>query len=243
MAGALQDDSLLVQAYRRELATREIPAGARTASVLAFLINSGFALLDFFSFPEHFEFFLAMRVGLSAVFVATYLAAERYPRASTWSICISLGIVMLTMIFTTGGASSPYFGGLMLLFIAMGVVLPLTGLEAGVLSGLMLLPYLAAPWLETGPVDWATARIYSIFLVSAAVESVASSTYLDRMRFKDFKQRIALKDARDHLEELDRALRHALDVSDDVLEIDRDDFPLPILGKRLGGCLGQPGRN
>lgn len=37
----------------------------------------------------------------------------------------------------------------------------------------------------------------------------------------------------DELEELDRALRHALDVSDDVLEIDRDDFPLPILGKRL----------
>jgi len=205
MAGALQDDSKLFAAYRRELQTREIPAGARTASVLAFLINSGFMLLDFISFPEHFGFFLSMRLGLSAIFVATYFTATKYPRASTWSICISLGIVMLTMIFETGGSTSPYFGGLMLLFIAMGVVLPLSGLEAAVLSGVMLVPYLVSPWLETGPVDWATCRIYSIFLLSAAAESVGSSTYLDRMRFKDFKQRIELKDARDHLEELDRA--------------------------------------
>jgi signal transduction histidine kinase len=205
MAGVPQDDAMLFAAYRRELETREIPAGARTASVLAFLINSGFMLLDYVSFPEHFEFFLAMRLGLSAVFVATYFAAAKYPRASTWSICISLGIVMLTMIFTTGGSTSPYFGGLMLLFLAMGVVLPLSGIEAAVLSGVMLLPYLVSPWLETGPVDWATCRIYSIFLISAAAESVGSSTYLDRMRFKDFIQRIELKDARDHLEELDRA--------------------------------------
>lgn len=34
--------------------------------------------------------------------------------------------------------------------------------------------------------------------------------------------------------ELDAALRHALARSDDVLEIGRDDFPLPTLGARLG---------
>lgn len=35
------------------------------------------------------------------------------------------------------------------------------------------------------------------------------------------------------LEEIDLALRAALEKSDDVLEIDRDDFPLPALSKRL----------
>jgi hypothetical protein len=37
----------------------------------------------------------------------------------------------------------------------------------------------------------------------------------------------------DELEELDAALRHALAKSDDVLEITREDFPLPRLQDRL----------
>jgi len=36
-------------------------------------------------------------------------------------------------------------------------------------------------------------------------------------------------------EEIDAALRTALEKSDDVLEIGRDDFPLPMLAKRLAG--------
>jgi len=35
------------------------------------------------------------------------------------------------------------------------------------------------------------------------------------------------------LAELDQALRHALAVSEDVLDVGRDDFPLPVLGRRL----------
>jgi hypothetical protein len=35
------------------------------------------------------------------------------------------------------------------------------------------------------------------------------------------------------IEELDAALRHAVSVSDDVLEISRENFPLPQLGKRI----------
>jgi len=39
--------------------------------------------------------------------------------------------------------------------------------------------------------------------------------------------------------ELDAALRHALKKSDDVLVLERDDFPLPTLGERLGGIEGE----
>ncbi len=42
---------------------------------------------------------------------------------------------------------------------------------------------------------------------------------------------VQLTDA--ELEELDASLRHALERSDDVLELDRDDFPLPTLSTRL----------
>ena len=41
----------------------------------------------------------------------------------------------------------------------------------------------------------------------------------------------------DELEELDRALRCALEKSDDVLEIGREDFPLPRLSERLAAIV------
>ena len=41
----------------------------------------------------------------------------------------------------------------------------------------------------------------------------------------------------DELEEIDAALRHALEKSDDVLEVGRDDFPLPRLRERLKRTL------
>ncbi|HVT64754.1 MAG TPA: TauD/TfdA family dioxygenase [Mycobacteriales bacterium] len=41
------------------------------------------------------------------------------------------------------------------------------------------------------------------------------------------------------LEELDASLRHALRRSDDVLELGRDDFPLPTLSARLSGIAAE----
>jgi len=204
MDSTLRADSKLFAAYRSEFLASQLPGYARLGSGVAFGINTAFMALDYVSYPEHFQFFLAMRLGLNALFVGAFFASTRYPRLAAWSICLSLGAGMLTMIFTTGGAVSPYFAGLMLLFLGMGVVLPLSGWESAAICGAILLPFLASPWAEPGAVDWATFRMYAVFLISAAAESVASCVYLDRMRFKDFQQRRELQEARDHLEEIDR---------------------------------------
>ena len=205
MASAFRDDSTLLAAYRGEFVVSQLPGYARLGSGVAFAINTAFMTLDFVSFPEHFKLFVAMRLGLNALFVGTFFASDRYPRPAAWSICLALGAAMLVMIFATGGAASPYFAGLMLLFLGMGVVMPLSGREAAGICGAILLPYLASPWFTSAAVDWTVFRIYAVFLVSAAAESVASATYLERMRFKDFKQRRELQESRDHLEEIDRA--------------------------------------
>jgi signal transduction histidine kinase len=204
VTSALRDESALFAAYRREFVAEKLPGYAKLGSGVAFAINTAFMSLDYVSFPEHFQFFAAMRLGMNALFVGTYFASDRFPRVAAWSICLSLGAAMLAMIFATGGGVSPYFAGLMLLFLGMGVVMPLSGREAAGICGAILLPYLASPWIH-GFADWAVFRIYSVFLVSAAAECVASSVYLERMRFKDFKQRRELQEARDHLEEIDRA--------------------------------------
>jgi signal transduction histidine kinase len=205
MSSLLQNPSAQFAAYRKAFVATELPGYARLGAGVALAINTAFMVLDYVSYPEHFALFFAMRLGLSAFFVGSYLASERHPRVAAWSICLSLGAAMLVMIFTTGGAVSHYFAGLMLLFLGMGVVLPLTGREAAGICGAILLPYLISPWVSSEPVNWAVFRIYAVFLVSAAAESVASCVYLERMRFKDFEQRRELQQARDHLEELDRA--------------------------------------
>lgn len=204
MASAQTDSSALFRAYRCEFLTARMPGYTRLGAGVAFGINTAFMALDYFSFPEHFRLFLVLRLGLNALFGASYLASERFPRVSAWSICMSLGAAMLMMIFATGGAESRYFAGLMLLFLGMGVVLPLSGREAAGICGAILMPFLAAPWLGSGSVDWSIFRMHAVFLLAAAAESVVSCVYLESMRFNDFRQRRELQQARDHLEGLDR---------------------------------------
>ena len=206
MRTTLPDARPYVEAYQREFQAERLPGYARLGAGIAFAINTAFVGLDYLSYPDHFEHFLGLRLLLNGLFVGVYVyGSEHAPRASIWSICLALGAAMLAMIFATGGPESRYFAGLILLFVAMGVVLPLSGWEAAGICGAILAPFLASPWLHGGELDWAIFRIHAVFLLSAAGESVASCAYLERMRFKDFRQRMALQEARDHLEGLDKA--------------------------------------
>ena len=194
------------EAYRREFRGERLPGYARLGAAVAFAINTAFVALDWLSYPEHFELFSGLRVVLNVLFAGVYFfGSEAAPRLSIWSVCLALGGAMLAMIFATGGPESRYFAGLILLFVAMGVLMPLSGWESAGICGAILAPFLLSPWLHGGEVDWAVFRVHAVFLVSAAVESVASCAYLEHMRFKDFRQRMELKEARDHLEGLDKA--------------------------------------
>jgi signal transduction histidine kinase len=206
MASAVPDALSRFEAYHREFLAERLPGYTRLGAGIAFAINTAFVGLDYVSYPENFGFFLGLRLALNTLFLGIYfLGSDRFPRLAIWSICLSLGAVMLAMIFATGGPESRYFAGLILLFVAMGVVLPLSGWEAAGICGAILLPFLASPWLDSAAVDWSVFRIHAVFLISAAAESVASCAYLDHMRFKDFRMRSELREARDHLQELDKA--------------------------------------
>ena len=65
-----------------------------------------------------------------------------------------------------------------------------------------------------------TPRILEPLCAWRAADVADESTWTERL-------------SREELEELDSALRAALEKSTDVLEITRDDFPLPGLAKRL----------
>ena len=80
MAPSQTDSSELFRAYRSEFLTVRMPGYTRLGAGVAFGINTAFIALDYFSFPEHFRLFLVLRLGLNALFGASYLASERFPR-------------------------------------------------------------------------------------------------------------------------------------------------------------------
>jgi len=131
MRSALSKLDSDLEAYQREFQADRLPGYARLGAGIALAINTAFVGLDYVSYPDQFGLFVGLRLALNALFLGVYLyGSEHAPRASIWSIGLALGAAMLAMIFATGGPESRYFAGLILLFVAMGVVLPLSGWEA-----------------------------------------------------------------------------------------------------------------
>jgi len=83
--------------------------------------------------------------------------------------------------------------------------LPLSSIEAASICAVLSLGFLVGPLISTEDVAWKVYIVHSVFLVSAAFESIVSCALLDRVRFTDFCQRREIEAARDKLRELDEA--------------------------------------
>ncbi|MCG8592464.1 MAG: ATP-binding protein [Proteobacteria bacterium] len=99
--------------------------------------------------------------------------------------------------------TSSYAPGLMLLFLGMPVLLPMTAREASVLATVLFVCFASLP-LWTGEQFGSEAIAILFFNGAAVVECIVSTSVLDSLRFTDFKQRRELERARDELAELDR---------------------------------------
>jgi signal transduction histidine kinase len=178
----------------------------RMGTLVALLLQTAFILLDWFAYREHFSFFLSVRMTLNVVLALIYLRLSvTHPVAAEIALCLVMGVGMLVLIYGAGATEGGYYAGLILVFVGMGVMLPLTASQAAGICGVLLSAYVAAPLFAEGDVDWATFGLQSVFLAAAATESVASCAFLDRIRLTDFSQRRAIEAARDELRELDNA--------------------------------------
>src|SRR5690606_9543301 len=113
--------------------------------------------------------------------------------------------MLLVVIYGSGAPTSDYYVGLVLLFVGMPVLLPLTAVEAGGICAVLFGCFIVSPAFALDDVQWETFVVHSVFLLSAAFVSVVSCALLDRVRFNDFCQRRQIEEARDQLKELDEA--------------------------------------
>jgi len=193
-------------AYREELLTERLPRSLRTGVFVLFAIQTAFIAVDLVIFPARFLQFLPIRLGLNAILAVIYFRTSRtHPLQSTYITCLAGGAMLLAVIMGTGGGESGYYTGLVLLFVGMPVLVPISGIQAAWIVSLLIAGFAASPIIAGPPAQWEKYALSLFFLTAAGFESVMSSALLDRIRFRDFCQRRELETARDELRELDRA--------------------------------------
>ncbi len=157
-------------------------------------------------YPEHFDFFLIARLVLNvALGVVWFGTALRWPGPSSIAVCAFGTALFLSMVYETGGVTSGYYVGLILLVVGMGFLTPQSSRQATFISVMMFGGYAALPLYTRDPVDWLMFSENLFFLGAACAEACWACLHMDRMRFADFKQKRQLERARDELAELDRA--------------------------------------
>jgi signal transduction histidine kinase len=205
MRGGHDTDRALYSEYRRVIEGEPLTRALRIAVIVLFVIQTVFIGVDHLFFPGQFARFLSVRLALDVGLVVIYFGtSRRHPLASAYATVFAGGAMLLTVVHGTGGAISGYYVGLVLLFLGIGVLSPLTATQAAIASGAVFATYAGMPWFDGGPIPWQTFGVHLFFLGSAAFGGVMSCMLFDRMRFADFRQRREIERARDELKSLDR---------------------------------------
>jgi len=204
--GNVAADRALRRAYWAEVHAERTPRHVRRTALAALVINVFFVPLDRFAFPELARNLLAPRVVLQLLLlVIAGWMAKRHPRASQMAAVLSISSMLLVLIHATGGLASDYYGGLLLVFGGAPLLLALSAGEAAALALTLLASFVGLGLLQDEPVDRKVAAIHLFVLSGAAFVSVLGSALADAMRFREFRQRRLLEQARDELQEVDRA--------------------------------------
>jgi signal transduction histidine kinase len=195
----------LYRLYWSEVGAERAAVALRMTAAMALALQIAFSFLDYFAYPESFPLFFAMRSFVNLVLVAILVKGRfSHPNASMLALAFSVGIEILAMTYATHAPTSDYYAGLIILFVGMPVLMPMTARQALWVCSLITAGYAAAPLFVAGGVPWKEFVIRLVFLVSGCVESVLSCGYLTRVRLNEFAQRREIERTRDELRELDR---------------------------------------
>jgi signal transduction histidine kinase len=194
-----------VASYQAEQAERTL-INVRMYCLVCFAINLVFKAVDYFLYPDRFVWFLAVRLALDAVLVASYFGVTLRNSQRMKRVClIATGLMLSYVVNATGTYHSDYYVGFLLLMFGMNILFPVTRGEAFILSGLLYLTYLVPALFGRQieePIPFLTRNA---FLLSGAIISTVSGALGERIRIREFMGRQELMEAYDKLKDLDEA--------------------------------------
>jgi signal transduction histidine kinase len=177
------------------------------AAGVTLFINFVFVALDRYAFPVQSWGMLGARAALDVVLLAVLVRGYvAYPVGSMWAVALSTGAMLLSVVYQTGSAATTdYYVGLMLFLISMPVLVPVNARETAVVAALVVAAFAFSPALSATDGLSQAFVVHTIFLGSGGIVGVVSAAMLDRGRFRDFRRRREVEEARDQLRQLDEA--------------------------------------
>ncbi|MDG2334910.1 MAG: ATP-binding protein [Myxococcota bacterium] len=193
--------------YRAQVEGELLAPALRNAILIFFLLQTFvFIPADWLLHPDDFAFFLGSRLTMNFLLWVIYSwAALRWPVASVAAVCGLGSLLFMTMVIQTGGVTSGYYVGMILLVVGMGVITPMDARQSAGIGAMMFASYAALPLYTSAAVPWGTFGENLFFLGAACAEACWAAMHMDRMRYADYCQKRALEEARDELAQLDRA--------------------------------------
>ncbi len=191
----------------REFVRRELmPPALRIAVPCGLAIVLGFIPLDAIAEPQMWRVFAPIRVATAGVMGGLYWAfRSRAPEVASIGMGLSIGMMLVAISAFTGAGTSPYYSGLVLLFGAFPVIIPVTIRQTVLVCGATSLCFFLMVAVGSDGTGSTTVVFHGLVLSSAFILAVASSVNLEKIRYSDFSKRRELECARDRLEDLDRA--------------------------------------
>ncbi|MGO8678712.1 MAG: ATP-binding protein [Limisphaerales bacterium] len=188
---------------------RERVSTGKVASALVVILMPVGIVLDLWVYPEHWLFFLVLRLVCSALagllwFLYTTPLGQKHDWALGMSIALLPAFFIAWMIYDTGIPTSPYYAGLNLVLLAVSVVVRWDVLESVLAVSGVLLMYAAVCLLRHGKGPLILNNFY--FLTLTGIVVVTANFFFNRLRFREFKASYELERNRKALEESNRKL-------------------------------------
>jgi signal transduction histidine kinase len=188
-------------------------SNSKLGAVLAIIMMPAGASLDYFVYGRaRVGEFLKLRllcsflVGVVLVLFLTPFGKKHYRvLGMTWYMLPAFFIAW--MIYVANDPVSPYYAGLNLVVLAVGLILPWTYKENLLAVGLVILMYLLACFFQHAVLNQAYFFNNIYFLVLTSVVVVAGSFAHGRLRFREFALRFELDQNRLKLEENNQKLK------------------------------------
>ncbi|HNQ88614.1 MAG TPA: ATP-binding protein [Verrucomicrobiota bacterium] len=184
----------------------------RIGCILAMVVLPAGSLVDWFMYPERIgSFFVVRLVGALAMLPLLVLVSgpmlQRFYRSVGVLLAMMPAASMAWIIHEAGGAESPYYAGLNLVLLAIGLVLQWNLVQSLVAVALVLAMYLAAVGgVPPPPVRGVFVNnLWFLFLTGIIV--VMGNHIQSMLRWSDFAARFELDQNRKTLEATNQRLR------------------------------------
>ncbi len=177
----------------------------KVACALGMILVPMTVVLDNFIYPEKTMFFLKLRLACS-VLIAIFLAALLSPVGRRHYRFLGILLPQLPaffiswMIYETEGPTSPYYAGLNLVILVIGLVLHWTFMESLAAVSTVMVMYIVASLLHgmTGSVGIFINNLWFLLLTGTIV--VTGSYFHSQLRFREFCLRYELAEQKRTLE-------------------------------------------